>query len=160
MELNKVFIIGNLTRDPEARFLQSGSQVCKMGMASNRRYSSSGERREETLFIDIEAWGKTAELCSQYLRKGSQILVEGRLKMDQYQTREGDKRTRYVIVADRVQFGARAEGGGQGGGSRPAESRSPQQSQDRYDNDMPGSEGATEDGLPFWKPRTICLIHH
>ncbi len=154
MELNKVFLIGNLTRDPESRFLQSGSQVCKMGLASNRRYNSGGEKREETLFIDVEAWGKTAELCSQYLRKGSQILVDGRLKMDQYQTKEGEKRTKYVIVADRVQFGSRADGGqGGGGGSRSSsgghDSRVGERGDDYADAGMPGNEGATEDDLPF-----------
>lgn len=119
MELNRVFLIGNLTRDPESRFLQSGMQVCKMGLAVNHRSSSKDKEKEETLFIDVEAWAKTAELCSQYLRKGSQVLIEGRLKLDAFTTKEGEKRSKILVVADRVQFGARPQGqGGEGGGAR------------------------------------------
>lgn len=167
MELNKVFLIGNLTNDPEARWLQSGTPVTKMRIAVTRRMGKreGGERREETLFIDIEAWSRTAELCSQYLRKGSQVLVEGRLKMDQYQTQSGENRTRYLVVADRVQFGSRADGSSAPGGnnyqdrgssrSGPPQrqgSRPDQQeySEPAYDSDPSvGDDMGTEDDLPF-----------
>lgn len=111
MEMNRVFLIGNLTRDPESRSLASGAQVVKMGLACNRRYTSQGEKLAEVLFVDIEAWSKTAELCAQYLRKGSQVLVEGRLKLDQYTTQQGEKRQRLFVVAERVQFGAKPQDG-------------------------------------------------
>ncbi|MCB2156998.1 single-stranded DNA-binding protein [bacterium] len=159
MELNKVLLIGNLTRDPETRFLQSGSQVCKLGLASNRRWRGrDGNQGEETLFIDVDAWGKTAELCGQYLRKGSQILVEGRLKMDQYQTSSGENRTKYVIVADRVQFGARSEGSQGGGGPRQQSGGGGQSSGSGWgsshdsspnSSDSAPSHEETEDDLPF-----------
>jgi single-strand DNA-binding protein len=160
MELNKVLLIGNLTRDPESRMLPSGAQVVKMGLASNRRFGSGegGERKEETLFVDVEAWNKTAELCAQYLRKGSQILVEGRLKLDQYTTQTGEKRSRIFVVADRVQFGARPDGasGGSGGGgnwSRGGESAprssAPSSSGSSGDADSSYNDGGTEDDLPF-----------
>lgn len=125
MELNKVLLIGNLTRDPESRFLESGIQVVKMGLACNRRYTSHGEKQiEEVLFVDVEAWAKTAELCVQYLRKGSQCLVEGRLKLDQYTTQQGEKRQRLFVVADRVQFGAKPQNEQDaGGGAAPAPRR-------------------------------------
>ena len=108
MELNKVLIIGNLTRDPEMRDTPA-SQVVTMGLASNRRFGGrdGSERQEEVLFIDVEAWGKTAEHCQAYLRKGSQVLVEGRLRMNQWEAQDGTKRSKILIVADRVQFGAK-----------------------------------------------------
>ncbi|MBI5154351.1 single-stranded DNA-binding protein [Candidatus Poribacteria bacterium] len=165
MELNKVLLIGNLTRDPETRMLPSGAQVCKLGLAANHRSGSKdGERREEVLFIDVEAWAKTAELCAQYLRKGSQVLVEGRLKMDKYQTQSGEQRTKFLIVADRVQFGARPGGGeGQGAsrGSEPREdwgggSAPPSTGQHERQAPEPASgnygsvpQDSTEDDLPF-----------
>lgn len=155
MELNKVFLVGNLTRDPESRFLQSGSQVVKMGLASNRRYTVGGEKKEETLFVDIEAWNKTAELCAQYLRKGSQILVEGRLKLDQYTTQQGEKRQRIYVVAERVQFGARADAGpGGGGGYSGGGGQSRQRAVDdspQYSDPDPGfsDDQQTDDDLPF-----------
>lgn len=154
MELNKVFLIGNLTRDPESRFLQSGAQVVKMGLASNRRFGTrDGDKKEETLFVDVEAWNKTAELCAQYLRKGSQILVEGRLKLDQYTTQTGDKRSRIYVVADRVQFGARPEGSGGGGGSwsRGDSGGGRSSSHDEGGSVSEGysDDGGTEDDLPF-----------
>ncbi len=167
MELNKVILIGNLTRDPESRFLPSGAQVCKLGLAVNRRYKAQGEQREETLFIDIETWNKTAELCSQYLRKGSQVLVEGRLKMDQFQTAQGEKRTKILVVADNIRFGARPEGasGGSGGGYQQSAPGGYSNRQDSWSgsraredasagadssHDDPSSNyDQTEDDLPF-----------
>lgn len=162
MELNKVMIIGNLTRDPETRVLQNGGQVVKMGIASNRRIGSGENRRDEVLYVDVEAWDKTAELCAQYLRKGSQILIEGRLKLDSYQTQAGEKRNKLFILAEKVQFGSRPQGEGQpgmqgpqGGYSQPRAASNYQKPsaapQDQYNDDASGysdNEG-TEDDLPF-----------
>jgi len=114
MEINRVLLLGNLTQDPETRYLPSGMAVCKLRLASNRRFrDKSGENREETLFINVDVWGRPAENCQQYLRKGSEVLIEGRLKMDAYKTQDGQNRSFIVISADRVQFGRRP--GGQGG---------------------------------------------
>ena len=118
VSLNKVYIAGNLTRDPETRFLANESAVCNFGLAVNRRYrGADGEYKEETTFVDIEAWGRTAELVGQYLTKGRGALVEGRLKLDSWEDRDGNKRNKLKVVADNVQFlGGRGEGGEGGGG--------------------------------------------
>lgn len=154
MDLNKVLLIGNLTADPEpVRFLQSGTAVGRLRLAVNRRYTGrEGDKREETLYIDVDVWGKQAENCAQYLRKGGQVLVEGRLKMDQFQTKEGENRTKYVIVAETVRFGARPEGGGGGGGrsgGRHQESSGGRGGDSYDDSHAQGSSGGTEDDLPF-----------
>lgn len=114
--LNKVMLIGRLTRDPEKRTIPSGMAVTDLRMAVSRRFkSNSGEVREETCFVDVAAWGRTAELCAEYLHKGSQFFVEGRLKLDEWE-KDGQKRSKLSVVAERVQF-LDARGGGSGGGS-------------------------------------------
>ncbi|WP_297454723.1 single-stranded DNA-binding protein [Persephonella sp.] len=100
--LNKVFLIGRLTRDPEIRFLPSGSQVTSFSIAVNRPYRVNNEWREETYFFDIETFGQLAERLGKQLNKGTQILVEGQLRQDRWETAAGDKRTKVKIVADRV----------------------------------------------------------
>ncbi len=104
--LNKVFLIGNLTRDPEIRYTSGGSPICAVGIATNRKYTTAkGEERDETCFVDIDVWGKQAESCHAYLKKGAPVLIEGRLKFDQWDDREtGRKRSRLTVTAERVQF--------------------------------------------------------
>jgi single-strand DNA-binding protein len=114
--LNKVFLLGNLTRDPEMRYMPSGSPVANFGMAVNRKYTGrDGQKKEETLFVDIDGYGKTAELCSQYLSKGRQVLIEGRLKFRTWEAQDGQKRSKLSVVAERVTFlgGRRGEGDSQ-----------------------------------------------
>ncbi len=114
--LNKVFLLGNLTRDPDLRYLPNGSGVCEFGLAVNRRFVSNGKEIDETCFVDIVVWGKSAENCKQFLEKGSQVLVEGRLQYDQWEDRNGGgKRSRLRVVADQVQFMSRR--GGESGGN-------------------------------------------
>ena len=115
--LNKVILMGNLTRDPDTRSLPSGTSVCEFGLAMNRRFVSNGKEVDETCFVDVVVWGRSAESCRQYLEKGSQVLVEGRLKYDQWEDRNGGgKRSRLSVVAEQVTFvGGRREG--QQGGS-------------------------------------------
>jgi single-strand DNA-binding protein len=104
LELNKVMLIGNLTRDPELSYLPSGTAVAKMGLAVSRRYKDrNGEMKEETSFIDLEAWAKQAEFCSQYLKKGKRIFVEGRLKQDRWE-QDGNKRSKISVSVDRITF--------------------------------------------------------
>lgn len=104
-DLNRVFLIGNLTRDPELKYTQSGLAVCDLGLAVNRKWRSrEGEDREETLFVDISVFGRQAETASEYLRKGRPVFIEGRLKLDQWTNQEGQKRSKITVVADRVQF--------------------------------------------------------
>ncbi|MFO0889850.1 MAG: single-stranded DNA-binding protein [Isosphaeraceae bacterium] len=119
-DLNKVFLMGRLTFDPELRRTPSGTAVTELRMATNRSWAGrDGERREETLFIDVTVWDRQAENCCQYLRKGSAIHVEGSLRMDTWDDKTtGEKRSKIRIHADRVQFlDARRGDGGDYGGS-------------------------------------------
>jgi len=102
--LNKVFLIGNLTRDPELRYTPSGSPVCEFGLAINRTYkTAAGEQREEACFVDIVVWGRPGVVISEYLTKGKPILIEGRLQFDSWETAEG-RRSRLRVVGDNFQF--------------------------------------------------------
>ena len=102
---NQVVLIGNLTKDPELRYIPSGSAVCGFGLAINRTYTNAeGEKHEDVTFIDIVCWNKLAEACAQYLHKGSPAFVEGRLQQKSWETEDGSKRYRHEIVAKSVQF--------------------------------------------------------
>ena len=103
--LNKVLLIGNLTRDPELRYIPSGSAVATFTIAVNRAYlTQAGEKKEQTAFIRVVAWGRRAEVCGEYLSKGSPVFVEGRLQSRDWETQEGQKRNTIEVVADNVQF--------------------------------------------------------
>ena len=141
--LNRVFLIGNLTRDPELRYIPSGSAVANFGLATNRVYTTQdGERREEVCFVEIVTWSKTAENCANYLSKGRPVFIEGRLQFDSWETEDGQKRSKLRVVADRVQFlGGRREEGAPGASGAPG---------------APGSSGAegmggaeADDDIPF-----------
>ena len=176
--LNKVLLIGNLTRDPEIRYTPKGSAVCDLGLAVNRRYKTeSGEWQEEVTFVDVVLWGKQAELAGQYLHKGRPVFIEGRLQMDTWEDKaSGQKRSKIKIVCDNMQFidskGGGGGGGDEGGGGgysrqqpsrppmqqRPAQggggsggSRPPQRQQPGPDefSDGPITEGMEEDDIPF-----------
>ncbi|MDY0175727.1 MAG: single-stranded DNA-binding protein [Lentisphaeria bacterium] len=116
---NKVFLMGNLTRDPESRQLPSGSTVCNFGMAINRNITlASGEQREDTCYVDLAAFGRSGEVIQQYCRKGSPLFVEGRLRFEQWDDQEsGKKRSRLSVVVERQQLlgGSPAQQGGYGG---------------------------------------------
>jgi len=104
-DMNKVFLLGNLTRDPEMRYMPSGSPVTSFGLATNRHYTGQdGQKKQDVTFVDIDAYGKTAELCSQYLGKGRQVLVEGRLRFRTWEGQDGQKRNKLSVVAERVTF--------------------------------------------------------
>lgn len=104
MNYNKVTLAGNLTRDPQIRFLQNERAVANFGIAINRRYKDQdGVQKEDTTFVEIEAWGRTAELVGQYLVKGKPVFIEGRLKLDMWE-KEGQKHSKLKVVADSVQF--------------------------------------------------------
>src|SRR5512138_595249 len=125
--VNKVILIGNLGKDPEVRYTQGGQAVANLRIATSRSWTdkASGQRKEETEWHDVEVWGKQAEQCGEYLAKGRQVYVEGRLKTDKWQDKtSGQERSRVKIVADSVRFlGGRGAGGpggpgGGGGGGR------------------------------------------
>lgn len=121
MNLNKVFLGGNLTRDPEVKYTQSNQAVANLGLAVNRRWRTpEGEQREEVTFIDCEAWGKTAEMLGKFFTKGRPIFIEGRLKYDEWQDKtSGQKRSRLKVTIENFHFVDSKPGGGGGamGGS-------------------------------------------
>jgi len=138
--LNKVFLIGNLTRDPEVRYTPSGAAVGDIGLAVSRRYKGNdGESREETCFVNITVWGRQAETCAEYLKKGRPVMVEGRLRYEEWE-KEGKKYNKLVVVAERVQFlGSRESGGG--GGGQSGGSYVPE--------DVGGAPAGDDENLPF-----------
>ena len=126
---NKVVLVGNLTRDPELRYTPKGTAIAKIGLAVNRVWTNeAGEKKEEVTFVDVDVFGRTAENVGQYMRKGRPILIEGRLKLDQWDDKQtGQKKSKLGVVAETVQFLGSAQGGegGGGGGAAPAAPRAP-----------------------------------
>jgi len=148
--LNKVFLMGNMTRDPELRYTPSGQPVCEFGIAINRTYNTrDGEKREETCFVDITMWGKRGVVISEYFTKGRPIFIEGRLQLDQWETPDG-RRSKLKVVAENFEFI-----GGRGGSSentqRRTSSRPPAGQQAEDDSgDLPeGDFDVTDDEIPF-----------
>ncbi len=153
---NRVILVGNLTRDIELRYTPGGTAVTEVGLAVNdRRKSQSGEWVEETTFVDVTLWGRTAEVASEYLSKGSPLLVEGRLKLDTWET-DGQKRSKLRVVGERMQMLGNRGGGG-GGGGRPSrgefdESEYSQAAAVPHDAEAGGSNGGggpSDDEIPF-----------
>ena len=101
---NKVVLVGNLTRDIELRYAQSGSAIANTAIATSRKFTQNGERKEEVCFIDITFFGRSAEVANQYLRRGSKILVEGRLKFDQWVAQDGSKRSKHSVIVETMQM--------------------------------------------------------
>lgn len=110
MNLNKVFVLGNVTRDPEQKNLPSGQPVASFGLATNRFYTQNGEKKQDTEFHNIVTFGRLAEIASQYLKKGSLVLIEGHLRTRNWQDSSGNKHYRTEITAERMQLGPRAGG--------------------------------------------------
>ena len=146
--LNNVILVGNLTKDPELKFIPSGQAVCNLRMAMNRKWKAqNGEWKEESTFVGVVVWGKSGEACGEYLKKGSPCLVEGRLQSRSWETEDGQKRSILEVVAERVQFlsgGPRREGSapgaGGGGGGGGYEAPPPTE---------PGGSGGNDDDIPF-----------
>jgi len=109
--VNHVMVLGNLTRDPELRYTPSGTAVCQLGVALNRRWrDQAGELQEEVTFVDVTVWSKQAETVAQYLTKGRAVAIEGRLRQDTWETEGGERRSRLKVVAQRVTFLSSANG--------------------------------------------------
>lgn len=103
--LNKVFLIGNLTRKPELRYTPSGTPVAEFGLAVNRHYTTSnGEKKRDTCFVEVTVWRSKAEVCYRHLAKGSPVFIEGRLELDTWETRNGERRSKLRVVADTLQL--------------------------------------------------------
>jgi single-strand DNA-binding protein len=160
--LNKVQLIGNLTRDPELRYTPTGAAVCTLGLATNRAWTTeSGEKKEETEFHRVVAWNKLAELCSQLLTKGRKIYVEGRLRTNTWQAQDGSSRsTTEVVIEDMIILDSRkpAGAGGEAGeeaASMPAPTPTPAVSKKKVESkeeakpEAVGSEEVNPDDIPF-----------
>ncbi len=150
MNLNKVFLVGNLTRDPELRNLPSGTAVVSFGMATNRVWKNQqGEKQEDVQFHNIVVFGRQAEIVSQYLVKGSLVLVEGRIQTRSWVGKDGGKQYRTEIVAERIQFGPKSgQRAGAGGGNFAAGAAEAKPSVDLPEIDINEEEIKAED-LPF-----------
>lgn len=127
MNLNKIFILGNVTREPEVRSLPSGQQVTSFGMATNRFYTdSSGQKKQEAEFHNIVCFGKLADISSRYINKGSLVLIEGRIKTRNWTNAQGAKQYRTEIIADSLQLGPRGEKGPSSGSNYPKRASAPE----------------------------------
>lgn len=155
---NKVILAGNLTRDPELRYTPSGTAIAKFGLAINRKWkdAQSGEMKEEVTFIDVDAFGKTAETIGNFLKKGRPILIEGRLKLDQWDDKQTQqKRSRLGVVLESFNFldSGNREGGGDfggGGGGNPPSARPQQRSSAPPPPQQAGADmPPEEDDVPF-----------
>jgi len=156
--LNKVMLIGNITRDPELKYTPKGTAVTDIGLAVNRVFTAdNGEKRDETTFIDVTLWGRTAEVVNQYCKKGSPIFIEGRLQLDTWDDKQtGQKRSKLRVVGEGIQLLGARQGGSAPAhhgddepprrqSSHPAQpSRSQPPQQQRHDHDLP-----PDDDVPF-----------
>lgn len=149
---NKVILVGNLTRDPELRYTAKGTAIAKLGVAVNRTWTSeTGEKKEETTFVDVDVFGRTAENVGQYLRKGSPLLVEGRLRLDTWEDKQtNQKRSKLSVVAETIQFLGSPRGGPESGAAtapgRPAAAAPAAAAPGAAEPEIPPTE---EDDVPF-----------
>lgn len=166
--LNKVFLMGNLTADPEIRYTPKGTAVCDLRLAINRYFSSdSNERQEETTFVDVTLWSRQAEVAGTYLKKGRGVFIEGRLQLDSWEDKQsGQKRTKLRVIGENLQLFPRGEGGppssgggnygGGGGGGYGGESNAPSGGGGGYGNSRPApaqqppaDDFPDDDDIPF-----------
>jgi single-strand DNA-binding protein len=143
--MNKVFLIGNLVRDPELNFIASGTAIAKMSIAVNRRFKIGGEWKEEVVFIDLVVWGKQGENCQKYLSKGKKVYVEGRLSQNRWTAQDGTNRSKIEIIAERVQFLTPASSSGSSDYNNKEENSFNGDAGEGSDN----AEPFTNDDVPF-----------
>ena len=150
---NKVILVGNLTRDPELRYTPKGTAIAKIGLAVNRSWKNeAGETKEEVTFIDVDSFGRQAEVIAQYFRKGRPILVEGRLKLDQWDDKQtGQKRSKLGVVLEGFSFldSTRTEGAGSGDAGRPRPTSSAPAAGPAGNGPEPEAAAPQEDDVPF-----------
>ena len=141
---NKVLLIGNLTRDPQLRYTPNERAVCEFGMAVNRKWKSqSGQDGEEVLYVEVVAWGRQAETLDKYMKKGRPIFVEGRLTLDQWESKQGEKRSKIRVTLENFQFLGGRQGTGTGGANRP------DQQGDQKPDDYQYNQDLEDDTIPF-----------
>ena len=153
---NRVILMGNLTRDPEMKYLPSGASVTNFAIAISERYTDrqSGEQKENVCFVDVEAWGRQGEIANEYLSKGQPVFVDGSLKFDSWETEDGSKRSRLSVRVFRIQLiGGRRDSDGMGGGYADAQPAAPAaQPTDFQGAPAPSPStpsSTTEDDIPF-----------
>ena len=152
---NRVILMGNLTRDPEMKYIPSGTAVTNFGLAISERYTDrqTGEQKENVCFVDVEAWGRQAEIVNEYLTKGSPVFIEGSLKFDSWETEDGSKRSRLSVRVFRLQLiGGRRDGDEMGGGyadAQPAASSGQPASYQEAPAPQASAPSATDDDIPF-----------
>ena len=148
---NKVILVGNLTRDPELRYTPKGTAIAKLGLAVNRVWTNeSGEKKEEVTFVDVDVFGRTAENVGQYMRKGRPILVEGRLRLEQWDDKQtGQKRSRLGVVAETVQFLGSPNGASDGAAPAPRVARPPAAASAPPAESAEGDAPPESDDVPF-----------
>ncbi len=141
---NKVILVGNLTRDPDLRVTPSGNSVCNIGLAVSRSYTTKdGDKKEETAFIDVDSFGRQAEIINQYFSKGRPIMIEGRLKFGQWESKDGEKRSKLSVIMESFQFlGGKNDGDGQS-------SNASSESSEVVSNDNDSKEDESIDEVPF-----------
>ncbi len=139
---NKVILMGNLTRDPEVKYTSGGTAIAKLGMAINRTWTNKeGQKQEETAFVDVDAFGRQAEVIGQYLKKGRPVMIEGRLKLDQWDDKQtGQKRSKLGVTLEGFQFLDSGGGGGYSQGNAPAASSG---------SSAPSASLPEDDDVPF-----------
>ena len=151
--LNKVFLIGNLTRDPELRYTPNGTAVVDLGMAINRRWTSQGgEKKEEVCYVNLEAWARSAEVISEYCSKGSPLFVEGRLRLNTWEGRDGQRRSKLRVVVDNFQLlgsPSGQRGGGASGAGKPAGRAAEADSKPEDTGDEADAQFRVDDDIPF-----------
>jgi single-strand DNA-binding protein len=147
---NRVILVGNLTRDPELRYIPSGTAVADIGLAINdRRKNANGEWVDETTFVDVTLWARQAEVASEYLSKGAPVLIEGRLQLDTWETNDGQKRSKLKVVGQRMQMLSTRSGGGGGGGTGRPVQQDARRDQPAEDDFEPPPQEPPDDDIPF-----------
>lgn len=147
---NKVMLMGNLTRDPELRYTPNGQAVADIGIAINRRRKGQdGERRDDTTFVTVTAWGRQAEIINEYFSKGRPIFIEGRLQLDEWTTQEGQRRSKLKVILENFEFLTSRGDSPDGGGPRPRQEPRQQTSHPSEPSYDDGSEDEPFDDVPF-----------
>jgi len=148
---NRVILVGNLTRDPEVRYIPNGTAVSDIGLAvNNRRKTPAGEWVDEPVFVDVTLWGRNAEVASEFLTKGSPLLIEGHLRLDTWEGRDGQKQSKLRVTCDRMQMLGSRAAGAEGGGTSPARrAPDPSQAGPPPESFEPPPSEAPPDDIPF-----------
>lgn len=148
--VNKVILIGNLTRDPETRVTGNGTAVADLGLAINRKFKSGDETKEETTFVDVTLWARLAEIAGEYLKKGNAVYIEGRLQLDSWEDKQsGEKRSKLLVVAENLQLLTPKGEGGTGGGKSAPAPKSNAKSSGRAPARQAPAQSAPDDDIPF-----------